>query len=382
VGAERDPAAPAKDGASAGDRAPDAHQSPAQPAISDETATFFRELAQTLGVGVAVVDPDSWSITFENARFFELFGPDPMVEDTLPSRVPSIDLDRAKSRLEKGRPYSFDAEAGSGARTKSLEVRLSRCTLDERELVIVECHDVTKAKQAEHMLDSYSRMADKNARDLKREKERAEKLLLNIMPRAVYEEMKDFGSVTPQRFDEATILMLDFAGFTDMAISKDAGSLVSELNDIFSAFDRIVELFNCERMKTIGDAYMAVAGLPEPSNDHAQSVARVALRMRRYLERRNTSHREPWLGRIGIHTGTVVGSIVGVQRYVYDIFGPGVNMAARMEQISEPMEITISEATYELIRQEFLCSELGEVEVKGFGKQRLFTLDGELEDRR
>jgi adenylate cyclase len=361
---------------------PDGDPAPGPAPAAGETADFFRHLAQTLDVGVAVVDPDSWSITFENARFFELFAPDPVAEDTLTSRVPSIDLDRAKSRLEKGRPYSVDAAAGSGARAKSLEVRLQRCTLDEHELVIVECHDVTKAKQAEHMLDSYSRMADKNARDLKREKERAEKLLLNIMPRAVYEEMKDFGSVTPQRFDEATILMLDFAGFTDMAISKDAGSLVSELNDIFSAFDRIVELFNCERMKTIGDAYMAVAGLPEPSNDHAQSVARVALRMRRYLERRNTSHREPWLGRIGIHTGTVVGSIVGVQRYVYDIFGPGVNMAARMEQMSEPMEITISEATYELIRQEFLCSELGEVEVKGFGKQRLFTLDGELEDRR
>jgi adenylate cyclase len=382
MSAERDAAMPAKESSQAADGA--AADAPARDATpgQQETTEFYRELAQTVDVGLAVADPDAWSILFENARFFELFAPDPLAEDTLPSRVPSIDLEKAGSRLEKGRPYSLEAEAGSGARTRSLEVKLQRCTLDERELVIVECHDVTKAKQAEHMLDSYSRMADKNARDLKREKERAEKLLLNIMPRAVYEEMKDFGSVTPQRFDEATILMLDFAGFTDMAVSKDAGSLVSELNDIFSAFDRIVELFNCERMKTIGDAYMAVAGLPEPSSDHAQSIARVALRMRRYLERRNTSHREPWLGRIGIHTGTVVGSIVGVQRYVYDIFGPGVNMAARMEQMSEPMEITISEETYELIRQEFVCSEIGEAEVKGFGRQRIFTLDAELEDRR
>jgi adenylate cyclase len=380
MSAERE-AAPAPDASAPADGAPGGTDI-ARPPGSDETADFFRHLAQTLDIGVAVVEPQSWSIAFENARFFELFAPDPVAEDTLPSRVPSIDLEKARSRLEKGRPYSFDAEAGSGARTKSLEIKLQRCELDEREFVIVECHDVTKGKHAEHMLDSYSRMADKNARDLKREKERAEKLLLNIMPRAVYEEMKDFGSVTPQRFDEATILMLDFAGFTDMAVSKDAGSLVSELNDIFSAFDRIVELFNCERMKTIGDAYMAVAGLPEPSSDHAQSIARVALRMRRYLERRNTSHREPWLGRVGIHTGTVVGSIVGVQRYVYDIFGPGVNMAARMEQISEPMEITISETTHELIRQEFVCSEIGEVELKGFGKQRIFTLDAELEDRR
>jgi adenylate cyclase len=387
VDAEHETAAPAGEaatgpadevGASAGDQPADG----LPPAPAEQSADFYRHLAQSLDVGVAVVDPESWWIRFENARFFELFGPDPAAEDTLPSRIPVLDLERARSRLEKGRPYSVDTEAGTGARTRSIEVRLRQCSLDDVDLVVVECHDVTQAKQAEHMLDSYSRMADKNARDLKREKERAEKLLLNIMPRAVYEEMKDFGSVTPQRFDEATILMFDFAGFTDMAVSRDAGSVVSELNDIFSAFDRIVELFNCERMKTIGDAYMAVAGIPEPSSDHAQSIARVALRMRRYLERRNTSHREPWLGRIGIHTGTVVGSIVGVQRYVYDIFGPGVNMAARMEQISEPMEITISAETHAEIRQEFICSDVGEVDVKGFGPQRIYTLDGELEDRR
>ena len=351
-------------------------------AVAVESAEFYRQLAQTLDVGVAIVEPETWLLRFENGCFFEWFAPDADVGDTLLSRIPTLDTEKAAARMAKGRPYSFEAQTGSGARAKNLDVRLRRCELDAAEVVIVECHDVTKAAQAEHMLDSYSRMADKNARDLKREKERAEKLLLNIMPRAVYEEMKDFGSVTPQRFDDATILMLDFAGFTDMAVSKDAGSVVSELNDIFSAFDRIVELFNCERMKTIGDAYMAVAGIPEPSNDHAQSIARVALRMRRYLERRNTSHREAWLGRIGIHTGPVVGSIVGVQRYVYDIFGPGVNLAARMEQISQPMEITITEVTHELIRQEFVCSELGEMEVKGFGTQRVFTLDGELEDRR
>jgi adenylate cyclase len=376
---DADPKAPAVQPAPPTER----NAAAAEPGPSpDETTEFFRNLAQTLDVGLAVVEPETWRIRFENARFFEWFGPDPEVSDTLPARMPALDVEKAASRLDKGRPYTFEAQAGTGARARSLEVKLQRCSLDGRDFAILECQDVTKAKQAEHMLDSYSRMADKNARDLKREKDRAEKLLLNIMPRAVYEEMKDFGSVTPQRFDDATILMLDFVGFTDMAVSQDAGSVVSELNDIFSAFDRIVELFNCERMKTIGDAYMAVAGLPEPASDHAHNVARVALRMRRYLERRNTSHREPWLGRIGIHSGPVVGSIVGVQRYVYDIFGPGVNLAARMEQIADPMEITISEQTHDLIRQEFLCSERGEVEVKGFGTQRIYTLDGELEPRR
>jgi len=176
--------------------------------------------------------------------------------------------------------------------------------------------------------------------------------------------------------------MLDFVDFTEMTVSRNPGELVSELNDIFSAFDRIVELFGCERMKTIGDAYMAVCGLPEPSDEHAQAIARVALRMRRYLQKRNESRPEPWLGRIGIHSGPVVGSIVGVQKYVYDIFGPGVNMAARMEAVAEPMQIVISSATYGRIGDEFTCTDLGECELKGFGPQQLHSLDAEWRHRR
>jgi adenylate cyclase len=344
-------------------------------------AEFLQDLLKTVGLGVAVAEPESWEIVFENAQFFNWFGPDEEVDAGLNLRLPGLDSERAGERLAKGRAFKFETESGEGARKVPIEVTLRTCELGERELVLAECEDIGKRKEAEYMLDSHTRMVEKYTRDLKREKERAQKLLLNIMPRAVYEEMKDFGSVTPQRFDGATILMLDFVGFTDMAVSQDAGSVVSELNDIFSAFDRIVELFNCERMKTIGDAYMAVAGIPEPSSDHAQSIARVALRMRRYLERRNTSHREAWLGRIGIHSGPVVGSIVGVQRYVYDIFGPGVNLASRMEALAEPMEITLTEETHELIREEFICTERGVEEVKGFGEQRVFTLDGELDSR-
>jgi adenylate cyclase len=343
------------------------------------SAGALAELLQSVGLGIAVADPESLEVLFDNECFFDWFAPDPAAEDTLTARIPGLDVERLRGRLERGRKLKHQAKAGSGARAVELEMEIGPVELDGAELVIAQCRDVTDKVQAESMLDSYSRMADNHARDLRREKERAQKLLLNIMPQAVYEEMKDFGSVTPQRFDEATILMLDFVGFTEMAISRNPGSLVSELNDIFSAFDRIVELFNCERMKTIGDAYMAVAGIPEPSNDHAENVARVALRMRRYLERRNESHREDWLGRIGIHSGPVVGSIVGVQRYVYDIFGPGVNLASRMESMSEPMQITITEDSFERIGSEFLCSDLGEHEVKGFGTRRLYSLDAEIE---
>ena len=339
----------------------------------------LRSLLQSLGVGVAVADPLTMRILFENELFSAWFGPDPAAEDRLPARLPAIDLEELSSRLGRDRSYTVETTAGSGARARSLEVEIRSCTLDDRDYLLAECRDVSDRRRAESMLDSYSKMADRNARDLRREKERAQMLLLNLMPKPVYEEMKDFGSVAPQRFDDATILMLDFVGFTGMAVSRDPGSLVSELNDIFSAFDRIVELFNCERIKTIGDAYMAVSGMPEPSGDHAENVARVALRMRRYLEGRNTSHREPWLARIGIHSGPVVGAIVGVQKYAYDIFGPGVNLAARLESLSEPMQISISEETFRLIGDTFACSERGEFDVKGFGSRRLYSLDDEVE---
>ena len=174
-----------------------------------------------------------------------------------------------------------------------------------------------------------------------------------------------------------SILILDFARFTSMAVSQDATALVAELNDIFTAFDRIVENFGCERVRTIGDAYIAIAGVPDVSHDHAHNIARVALRMRRYIERRNAAHPEEWRCRIGINSGPVIGSLVGVQKYVYDIFGPGVNLAARMEKLSEPMKIALCEDTYDLIKDDFVCAEQGEVEVKGFGLKTLYHLEGE-----
>ncbi len=338
---------------------------------------FLVNLLQTIDAGVAVVEPGGLEIVYENARFFEWFPPDGDVEDVLPARLGEIDLERAVERVEKRGRYAFDTQAGAGARRLSLSAEIRKVELAGRAYLLLEARDVTKQREAEYLLDSYSKMVERNTRELQREKERVEKLLLNIMPRAVYEEMKDFGSAMPQRFDEATILMLDFAGFTSMAISRDPTALITELNDIFTVFDRIVDNFGCERMKTIGDAYMAVGGIPEPNVDHAQNIARVALRMRRYIERRNASHAERWLCRIGIHSGPVIGSIVGVQKYVYDVFGPGVNLAARMEELAEPMQILVSADTHSRLRDDFVLADAGEREVQGFGVQRVYALDAE-----
>jgi adenylate cyclase len=342
----------------------------------------LRPLLQSLRLGVAVVEPDSLEILFENARFFAWFKPAGAELELLPERLPGQDWTKVRTRLDQGRACRIETEVRDGARSVSLDLELRREELDGCTLIIVEAQDISKQKEAEYMLDSYSKMAEKHAREIQKEKERVEKLLLNIMPRAVYEEIKDFGAATPQRFEQASVLMLDFVDFTEMAIARDPSAIVAELNDIFSAFDRIVEMFGCERIKTIGDAYMAVSGLPEANPDHAINIARVATRMRRYIERRNASHPTQWLCRIGINTGPVIGSIVGVQKYVYDIFGPAVNLAARLEELSEPMQITLCGDTVELVRDAFLCRPRGVCQIKGFGERELWTLVDELRNER
>lgn len=334
-------------------------------------------ILKCLNSAVAVVSTDDLALEFENAQFFQWFPETAEDGASLADRVPGLSAERVSARLAEGRTFTHEAQVGAPPRTLGVRMEISRMP-DDPTRALVECRDISGEQRVQFMLDSYSELAERNARELQKEKERVERLLLNIMPRAVFEEMKDFGTTTPQRFDSASVLMLDFVGFTDMAISHDPSALISELNDIFSAFDRIVDMFDCERLRTMGDAYMAVSGLPEASPNHARNIARVALRMRRYLERRNAAHPQQWVARIGINTGPVIGSLVGISKYVYDLFGPGVNLAARMESISEPMKITLNEDTKNALADEFTLTERGEFEIKGFGTQKLFFLEGEV----
>jgi class 3 adenylate cyclase len=200
------------------------------------------------------------------------------------------------------------------------------------------------------------------------------------MPKPVYEELRDSGTTTPQTFEEVSVLMLDFAGFTDMAISRDPGALISELNDVFTSFDRIVEHFNAERIKTIGDAYMAVAGMPDSDPEHAIHLTKVALRMRRFLERRNHSGTQRWRCRIGIASGPVIGSIVGIQKFVYDVFGPAVNVASRLETLAEAGQILVPAEMADQLRNDFVLRSLGPQELKGFGTVEVFSVEDEVRE--
>jgi len=353
---------------------PDADH-PGTAADAPEFVQLGRTLLQSVEIGLAIVDAETHAPLLINHRLEEWLGEQDFSQ--VMATVPGLDWASLGKTMGDGETRQAELELKFRRRAVVIALRVSGQTFDGRRFLVVEASNVSKLKELEYMMESYAKMLERNERDLRREKERAERLLLNIMPRRVFEEIKAIGVSTPQRYDECSILMLDFVGFTEMSVAQDPAALIAELNDLFTAFDRIVEQFGCERIKTIGDAYMAVSGLPEPATDHAANIARAALRMVRYLERRNLGQSSQWRCRIGINSGPVIGSIVGAQKFLYDIFGPGVNLAARLEALSGPMEITLCETMVPMLQSEFLLQDRGETEVRGFGNRQLYTLRGE-----
>jgi class 3 adenylate cyclase len=344
-------------------------------------AAINEQLLRAIGVGIALVGEEHLDFRFHNEKFAEWFGAPPDGA-TLISVFPDIDPDLMREDLEAGRSHAIEISVKPRRRTLVIALSLSRAVSNGQALVVVECQNITRIRELESMIDSYSAMVERNTREIEREKERVERLLLNIMPKSVYEEFKTFGVVSPQLFPNVSVVMLDFVGFTRMVAEEDPAAIIGELNDIFTAFDRISEQFGCERIKTIGDAYLAVSGMPDPNPDHARAVANCAIRFVRYLERRNQSSARKWLCRVGIATGPVVGSVVGVQKYVYDIFGPAVNLASRLQAFAEPMGIVVHDEMKAALIDEFALTDLGPHEVRGMGQMRLLGLSSLIERER
>ncbi|MDH3666099.1 MAG: adenylate/guanylate cyclase domain-containing protein [Paracoccaceae bacterium] len=333
------------------------------------------QLLRAIGVGIAIVGEEDLGFRFHNEKFAEWFGePDA----SLPDVFSELSIDQLRDGLAADGSYSIECRVKPKRRMLIIALSLSRATSNGESLLVVECQNITRIRELESMIDSYSTMVERNTREIERERERAERLLLNIMPKTVYEEFKTFGVVNPHLYEEVTVVMLDFIGFTKLVTQVDPNTIVSELNDIFTSFDRISEQFGCERIKTMGDAYLAVAGMPEPNPDHARAVANCAIRFVRYLERRNMSSSIHWNARVGIATGSVVGSVVGVQKYVYDIFGEAVNLASRLQVFADPMQIIAHNEMKKSLVEEFTLSDLGRHEVRGFGEMRLIDLSTEL----
>ena len=212
-----------------------------------------------------------------------------------------------------------------------------------------------------------------------KQKEKSEELLLNILPSEVADELKEKGYTTAKSFDEVTVLFSDIKGFTSVAENMTAQELVREINTYFSAFDGVIQKYGLEKIKTIGDAYVAAGGLPEKNSATVQNVVEAAIAMQEEigkLKQERISANKPYFElRIGIHTGPVVAGVVGIKKFQYDIWGDTVNLAARMEQSGVPGKINISQHTYELVKEQFNCVHRGKIEAKNKGEIDMYFVE-------
>ncbi len=225
--------------------------------------------------------------------------------------------------------------------------------------------DITKRKQAEDAL--------------RVERETSERLLLNVLPRTIAERLKRQEQSIAERFDEVSILFADIVDFTSLSAKVPPTELVGLLNQIFSSFDQLVERHGLEKIKTIGDAYMVAGGLPEPHTDHVAAMAELALDMQREIAKFRRHDGENFYLRIGINLGPVVAGVIGIRKFIYDLWGDTVNVASRMEAQGTGGSIQVTAATYEQLRDRYAFEARGEIAVKGKGKMNTYWLTGRRE---
>jgi class 3 adenylate cyclase len=207
------------------------------------------------------------------------------------------------------------------------------------------------------------------------EKKRSDNLLLNILPEETAQELKQNGKVKAKKFESVTVLFTDFKNFTHYATNLPPEELVETIDFYFSKFDEIMEKYGLEKIKTVGDSYMCVAGLPFPTNDHAHKMVAAAFEIAKFVDESGEAkgpHEPRFEIRIGINTGPVVAGVVGTKKFAYDVWGDTVNIASRMESNSIPGRINISENTYALIKDDFECEYRGEIAVKNRGMMKMY----------
>jgi guanylate cyclase len=211
---------------------------------------------------------------------------------------------------------------------------------------------------------------------LRIEQEKSEHLLLNILPKEIAAILKDENRTIADQFDGASILFADMVNFTPMSASMAPTEMVDLLNGVFSYFDSLVEKYDVEKIRTIGDSYMVAAGVPRPQRNHAKALASMALEMQAYLHTDPVCVSRKMDFRIGINSGPVVAGVIGRKKFIYDLWGDAVNTASRMESHGTPGKIQITRETYQLVKDEFVCESRGRLMVKGKGEMETWYLVG------
>lgn len=211
------------------------------------------------------------------------------------------------------------------------------------------------------------------------EKGKSEELILNILPQKIADELKQTGKIKPVYYESTSILFTDFKDFTKLAEQLTPEELVGELDYCFSYFDTLMEPYNLEKLKTIGDSYMCVAGIPLPQPTHAIDAVLAALQIQAFMgwrQQEKIQQNQPyWETRIGIHSGSLLAGVIGKKKFAYDVWGDAVNIAARMESASLPGAINISQTTYELVKDFFECENRGKIAVKNKGDIEMYFVN-------
>jgi PAS domain S-box-containing protein len=215
---------------------------------------------------------------------------------------------------------------------------------------------------------------------LQQQQEKAEYLLLNILPKPIADRLSQDVFPIADLFDDVTVLFADIVDFTTFAAARSPLEVVERLNGIFSCFDRLAEVYGLEKIKTIGDAYMAVGGLPVPREDHAAAVADMALAMQRAIGDYRKPDGSPFQVRIGIHAGSAVAGTIGLKKFIYDLWGDTVNVASRMESTGQANAIQVSEEVYGRLRDRYHLELRGKISVKGRGTMTTYWLLGKYDD--
>ncbi|MEW6401657.1 MAG: adenylate/guanylate cyclase domain-containing protein [Chloroflexota bacterium] len=206
--------------------------------------------------------------------------------------------------------------------------------------------------------------------------EKADNLLLNILPKEIAAILKNESRTIADHYDEASILFADMVNFTPMSAEMSPVAMVDLLNEIFSHFDGLVEKYDLEKIKTVGDCYMVAAGVPRPRADHGRVLLYLALEMREFIQNHTFNASRPVGFRMGINSGPVLAGVIGRKKFIYDLWGDAVNIASRMESHGQGGVIQITRATYELIKNEFLCEPRGTIDIKGRGEMEVWHVVG------
>lgn len=323
----------------------------------------------SMGDGIIAISGTRQSVTY-NQKFLDMWGiddPDTVLPDR-ESRVqflanqlqsPEVFLRRLQELYLQPKVDAYDVLELKDGRVFECHSRPQRLGDGISGRVWV-YRDITERRRAETQLQL--------------EREKTEQLLLNILPEAIAERLKQKHQAIAEQFNDVTVLFADIVGFTELSSYISAKDLVGLLNRIFSLFDRLSERYGLEKIKTIGDAYMVVGGLPNPRPDHAEAIAEMALSMQQEIAYFRTYEGRRLAIRIGINTGAVVAGVIGTSKFSYDLWGDTVNIASRMESQGEPNLIQVAEATYQRLQSKYCLYLRGMVNIKGKGEMPTYWL--------